>query len=114
MCQDHDSCTVILTALQCKELVKNVFENTADLSRLCSYLNIPRKKRNATSASECFLMSKDPRKFRSMIFYLDYIGDTSLADSIVDYAEPPAGMSTQVLSKACTYIQNAVSFFYQF
>ena len=30
-----------------------------------------------------------------MIFNLDYIGDTALADSVMEYAEPPAGIATQ-------------------
>ena len=31
-------------------------------------------------------------KMRRMIFFLDNIGDTALAESLMDYAEPPAGM----------------------
>ena len=33
-------------------------------------------------------------KMRKMIFRLDMIGDTALADSLMEYAEPPAGMAT--------------------
>ena len=32
---------------------------------------------------------------RKMIFSLDMIGDTALADSVMEFAEPPAGMATQ-------------------
>ena len=31
---------------------------------------------------------------RDVIFWLDWIGDTALADSLMEYAEPPAGMAT--------------------
>ena len=35
-------------------------------------------------------------KMREMIFYLDDMGDTALAESVMDYAEPPAGMTVPV------------------
>ena len=34
-------------------------------------------------------------KMRKMIWRLDCIGDTALADSVMEFAEPPAGMATQ-------------------
>ena len=34
-------------------------------------------------------------KMRNMIWGLDSIGDTALADSVMEFAEPPAGMATQ-------------------
>ena len=34
-------------------------------------------------------------KMRKMIWHLDVIGDTALADSVMEFAELPAGMATQ-------------------
>ena len=47
------------------------------------------------SAVECFAQDTDQRKMRKMIFFLDKIGDTALADSVMEFAEPPAGITTQ-------------------
>ena len=77
------------------EKARYVFENTSDLEKLCSYLNIPDDKwNNAASASEHFIQSTEPMKVRRMIWYLDYIRDTALADTVMECAEPPAGMYT--------------------
>ena len=43
-------------------------------------------------------------KGRKMIFNLDRIGDTSLADSVMDCAEPPAGICTCKYAHTCIYI----------
>ena len=75
-----------------EDRLKNIFENTRNLYRLCVYLNIPDDKRTVAGAVESYSMSGDPMKGRKMIFWLDEIGDTSLADSVMDCAEPPAGM----------------------
>ena len=70
-----------------------MFENTSDLGYLCRRLNIPDDKRNnAASASEHFLQSTEPMKVRKMVFYLDIIGDTALADTVMECAEPPTGI----------------------
>ena len=70
-----------------------VFENTHDLGALCRILDIPGDKRNnAASASEHFIQSTEPMKVRKMVFWLDYIGYTVLADTVMECAEPPAGM----------------------
>ena len=76
------------------EKARYVFENTSNLEFLCDYLNIPDDKSNkAASASEHFIQSTQPMKVRRMIWYLDYfIGDTALADTVMECAEPPAGM----------------------
>ena len=72
----------------------NVFENTSNLGGLCIGLNIPYDKRNnAASASEHFIQSTEPLKGRKMVFCLDLIGDTALADTVMECAEPPAGIS---------------------
>ena len=75
-----------------KATLRNVFENTSNLGRLC---NIPGVKRDVDSATEYYSNSTDQRKIRKMIFNLDKMGDTALADSVMEYAEPPAGMATQ-------------------
>ena len=85
-----------------KATLRNVFQNTSRLSGgfdrhlgLCNHLNIPGDKRGVDSATEYYSNSTDQRKMRKMIFSLDMIGDTALADSVMEYAEPPAGMATQ-------------------
>ena len=80
-----------LTALSDGHL-KNVFENTTDLNYLCIGLNVPDDRRNPASAAHYVKQSTEPRKARRLVYWLDLIGDTSLADSVMDCAEPPAGM----------------------
>ena len=85
----------LLTALPLSEgHLENVFENTRHLSLLCSGLNIPDYKSPAAGAVaiEYYRRSTQPRKVRKMIYWLDYIGETALADSVMECAEPPAGM----------------------
>ena len=73
-----------------------MFMNTSDFSRLCTLLSIPHDKRNdAITAADHYYQSTWPRKVRQLIFELDYIGDTALADSVMECAEPPAGMYVQ-------------------
>ena len=75
------------------EKARYVFKNTRNLGRLCGELNIPYDKRNnAASASEHFIQSTEAMKVRKMIWYLDWNGDTALADTVMECAEPPAGM----------------------
>ena len=75
------------------EKARYILENTSNLGVLCVNLNIPHDKRNnAASASEHLIQSTKPMKVRNMIWYLDYIGDTALADTVMECAEPPAGM----------------------
>ena len=75
------------------EKTRFVFENTHGLGVLCLYLNIPGDKRNnAASASEHFIQSTEPMKVRKMVFWLDWYGYTALADTVMECAEPPAGM----------------------
>ena len=77
-----------------KATLRKVFENTSDLSLLCNCLFIPLDKWNVDSAVEYYVQNTHPMKMRKMIYWLDKIGDTALADSLMDYAEPPAGMAT--------------------
>ena len=52
-------------------------------------LHIPFLKND--SAVEYYLQSRDQRKVRNLIFQLDMMEETALADTIMEYAEPPAG-----------------------
>ena len=83
-----------LAALPPKATLRNVFENTSNLRRLCDWLSIPDEKRDVDSAVEYYVQSTDPMKMRKMIYWLDQFGDTDLADSLMEYAEPPAGTAT--------------------
>lgn len=74
-----------------KTKVKNIFLNTNHLDELCQLLNIPEGKRNVDDAVEHFIQSTEPRKVRQMVWELDSFGSTALAESVMDYAEPPAG-----------------------
>ena len=75
------------------EKARYLFENTRNLVSLCNYLHIPFiKSNNAASASEHFIQSTEPMKVRKMVFLLDLIGDTALADTVMECAELPAGM----------------------
>ena len=82
-----------------KAKLRNVCENTRDLFHLCNvlydYFLIPNDELDVDSATEYYSNSTDQRKMRKMIFSLDEIGDTALADSVMEFAEPPAGMATQ-------------------
>ncbi|CAI8006636.1 hypothetical protein GBAR_LOCUS4836 [Geodia barretti] len=51
-----------------KATLRKVFENTSDLSVLCSWLSIPDDKRDVDSAVEYYVQSTDPMKMRKMIF----------------------------------------------
>ena len=88
----------LLTALPLsKERLKNVFEKTSDLGVLCGWLDIPGDKRTVSDAVEYYYLSTQPMKARRMVFRLDDIGDTALADSVMDCAEPPRGMYVHTL-----------------
>ena len=83
----------LLTALPpSKATLRNVFENAR---YLCIRLNIPREKRGVDSAVEYYAQDTDQMKMRKMIWELDGMGETALADSVMEFAEPPAGMATQ-------------------
>ena len=76
--------------------VREVFKNTSNLRRLCIYyLNIPHYKSSdaAATAAEYYVNhSRVYRRWRWIIWGLDQIGDTALADSIMSCAEPSTGM----------------------
>ena len=72
------------------EKARYLFQKTSSLGFLFSHLNLP--DNNAASASEHLIQSTEPMKVRKMVFWLDVIGDTALADTVMECAEPPAGM----------------------
>ena len=75
--------------------VTRVMEKTTDLNELCMYLNIPKGKRgSAASAAEHYVHhSTLSNKVRWMIYCLDYyMKEPGLADSVMECAEPPAGV----------------------
>ena len=77
-----------------KAALRNVFERTNNCTHLYMLLNIPFLKwSRIDSAVEYYLQSRDPRKSRNLIFQLDMMGETVLADTIMEYAEPSAGIS---------------------
>ena len=42
-------------------------------------------------AAEYYVQSTDPMKMRRLIHSLDMTGETALADSLMEYTEPPEG-----------------------
>ena len=84
--------------------LRNVFMNTSNLCYLCNSLSIPDDKRNdAITIADHYYQRTWPRKVRDLIFELDWIGDTALADSVMDCAEPPAGMYVHSVHVAYEY-----------
>ena len=94
-----------------KAALRRVFENTSYLSDLCDLLSIPDDKADVDSAVEYYIQSTDPKKMRWMIWELDCMGDTGLADSLMEYAEPPAGMATveNTTTQPVNYVTSACS-----
>ena len=74
--------------------VQALFEKTSDLARLCSHLRIPDDKcGHAATAAEYYVNNDTGKRgWRWLIWCLDGIGDTDLASSIMEYAEPPEGV----------------------
>ena len=74
--------------------VREVFKNTSNLSSLYFNLNIPPdKSSDAATAAEYYVNhNKTYRRGREIVWGLDMIGDTALADPIMSCAEPSTGM----------------------
>ena len=76
--------------------VQALFEKTSNLTELCkSYcLNIPDDKRGDAATAAEYYVNNDTghRGWRWLIWFLDHIGDTDLANSIMEYAELPEGV----------------------
>ena len=85
-----------------RERLRNVFMNTSDLRSLCFFLSDD-KRNDAITAADHYYQSTLPRKVRELIYWLDDIGDTALADSVMDCAEPPAGMYVHSVCVAYEY-----------
>ena len=94
-----------------KAALRHVFENTSDLGGLRWRFSIPDDKRDVDSAVEYYIQSTRPMKMREMIWKLDSMGDTGLADSLMEYAEPPAGMATveNTTTQSVNYVTSACS-----
>ena len=102
ICGLHCSCVCVVVMMSSSlptarpltpEKVRYIFENTSNLGGLCGDLIIPVNKRNnAASASEHYILSTKPMKGRKLVVFLDCNGDTALADTVMECAEPPAGM----------------------
>ena len=75
--------------------VTRVMEKTKDFNKLCSYLDIPEDKSGSAASAAEHYVHHDTRsdKVRMMIYRLDYhMDEPGLADSVMECAEPPAGL----------------------
>ena len=74
--------------------VQALFEKTSNLAELCSHFGIPDDKWGDAATAAEYYVNNDTgsRGWRWLIWCLDYIGDTDLANSIMEYAEPPEGV----------------------
>ena len=81
------------------ENVRPVLEKTSNLNALCELLNIPAKKRDdAVTAAEYFVnYVTQYRRWKWIIWVLDCVGDTDVAESIMENAEPSAGVCICIL-----------------
>ena len=72
--------------------VASVFSTTANLL-LAIYLGIPDDKRtNPLTAAEWWMSNGQNRRWRYIIYLLDLVGDTAIADELMPYSEPPSGV----------------------
>ena len=79
------------------ENVRPVLEKTRNLNYLCIHLEIPAYKRDdAATAADYFVnhVTTQRRSWKWIIWGLDYIDDTDVAESIMENAEPSAGVWT--------------------
>ena len=66
---------------------------TANLPRLAGWLGIPDDEwTNPLTAAEWWMSNGQDRMWRSIIWYLDRIDETDLADELMPYSEPPSGV----------------------
>lgn len=76
--------------------VRPIFEKTQDLKQFCFQLNalFPHdKQKDAATAAEWYVSNATRTKsWRSVIYSLDWTGDTALAESIMNLAELHAGV----------------------
>lgn len=72
-------------------MFKTVF-GTYNFRRLANHFGIPDDKRtNPLTAAEWWLSNYRDRRWRSLIYYLDQIEETGLADELLPYSEPLSG-----------------------
>ena len=85
------------------ENVRPVLEKTSNLKGLCIRLRIPDNKRDdAATAADYFVNHATQYKsWKSIIWKLDRIGDTDVAESIMEDAEPSAGVWTVYFVQCC-------------
>ena len=88
--------------------VTRVMEKTKNFNLLCSYLLIPQDMRgSAASAAEHYVHhntqpNKLPSRVRWMIYWLDQgMEEPGLADSVMECAEPPAGVCVSSVQVCC-------------
>ena len=74
--------------------VQALFEKTSNLALLCSFLRIRYDKCGDAATAAEYYVNNDTRcrGWRWLIWFLDSNGDTDLANSIMEYAEPPEGV----------------------
>ena len=85
------------------ENVRPILEKTSNLDRLCPLLGIPDNKcDDAATAADYFVNHATQRKsWKMIIYWLDHIGDTDVAESIMENAEPSAGVWTVYFVQCC-------------
>ena len=85
------------------ENVRPVLEKTSDLDELCMYLGIPSNKcDDAATAADYFVNhATQDKSWKGIIWWLDYMGDTDVAESIMENAEPSAGVWTVYFVQCC-------------
>ena len=85
------------------ENVRPVLEKTSNLNTLCGNLGIPYNKcDDAATAADYFVNhSTQYKSWKLIIWRLDEIGDTDVAESIMENAEPSAGVWTVYFVQCC-------------
>ena len=85
------------------ENVRPVLEKTSKLKRLCRGLGIPYNKRDAAATAAYYFVNHDTqyKSWKLIIWGLDDIGDTDVAESIMENAEPSAGVWTVYFVQCC-------------
>ena len=78
------------------ENVRPVLEKTRNRKKLCSLFGIPANNcDDAATAADYFVNHVTQyKRWKWIIYFLDSIGDTDVAQSIMKYAEPSAGVLT--------------------
>ena len=56
------------------------------------YLDIPESIEDPLSAAAWWVREGRDRQWRKIIFYLDWVEETELADELMPYSEPPSGV----------------------